>query len=144
MNTKLFLIIAVALLSLLISIIIVRIVLYLGLTTIDYTQKKWIKPKTPEYKKPDEDLLRDKGLEAKKEKEQIKSATKINNKLENIENEHEEKIVGIVKPIGFWTSLVIGKGLTNMMRSRKFTDIVMSRRGDNSLSNEADRGGRQL
>ena len=62
--------------------------------------------------KKDEDLYRDK----KKEEEMYSKMTKSS----EIENDVDEvKIVDVVKPVGFWTSVILGQKLTYLVSSAK-------------------------
>ncbi|MDR3290440.1 MAG: hypothetical protein LBT02_04155 [Rickettsiales bacterium] len=86
------------------------------------------KPK-PIYKPTDEVLLRDRGKEKKQQKEAVEDFG-----FDEIE---EEEIVEIAKPIGYWTSFVVGKNLSRMMAQRRglWADQVKnnSERGRNGL-----------
>jgi len=64
--------------------------------------------------KADEDLFRKKELP----RELVERIPSINQKQENQELE-EVKIVDIVKPVGFWTSMILGQKLTYLVSSAK-------------------------
>lgn len=73
------------------------------------------------YKKEDEELLRDQKKEKKQEKEEfnLQGVERINEEFEekmNIINyDDNTKIVGIAKPVGFWTSLILGDQLSQIL-----------------------------
>lgn len=69
----------------------------------------------------EDELMRNKNLEKKKAYEEIYvNVQKIGNKGQSIEDLEkifsEKEIVGIVKNVGYWTSLVMGDKVTNMMQ----------------------------
>ncbi|HSQ97203.1 MAG TPA: hypothetical protein VLL98_00610 [Rickettsiales bacterium] len=118
--------IAIISIILLICILILRILFYLILWigSLFYIKNKKVnevnkKPKKTEivpYKK-EEELLRDKKIEDKKIKEEfeLKGVHKIGDGFEKQIEFNEDKIVGIAKPIGFWTSLVLGDQLSQIL-----------------------------
>ncbi len=74
------------------------------------------------YKKNDEELLRNKEIENMQ-----KDLLKLNN-VDKINQDFEDKIgsvsgsgriVGIVKPVGFWTSLILGDQLSKIFGKAK-------------------------
>jgi ABC-type transport system involved in cytochrome bd biosynthesis fused ATPase/permease subunit len=89
------------------------------------TTKKKVSPKTSTsvqpYKKEEDELLRDKKLENKKAQEENLILQNVQRMNEDFEKQMEavdqdyDKIVGIVKPIGFWTSLVLGDQLSQIL-----------------------------
>ena len=64
--------------------------------------------------KADEDLFRKKELP----RQLVEKLPSINQEQENQELE-EVKIVDIVKPVGFWTSMILGQKLTYLVSSAK-------------------------
>ena len=64
----------------------------------------------------DDVLLRDIKKEKKNE---LKNVEKLSENLydpnNNIEKKEDDKIVGIVKPIGYWTSLILGDKLSELL-----------------------------
>ena len=122
-------VISIAIISiiLLAIIFVLRIIFYLILwiSSLFYIKKKKTNKakKTPKtdvvsYKKEEEELFRNKKSEEKKLEEELK--------LEGVQRIGEDfakqvafidddKIVGIAKPIGFWTSLILGDQLSQIL-----------------------------
>lgn len=110
---------------LLICVLILRTIfhLILHIASFFYVKKKKIKKQQPKteitsYKKEEEELLRDKKLEDKKTKEQIKleGVKRMGDDFEKQSSVFEDgRIVGIAKPIGFWTSLILGDQLSQIL-----------------------------
>ncbi len=112
-------------------IIVIRIIFYLVILffSMIYLKKKKdnrtnkLAPKTNVvvYKKEDEELLRDQKKEKKQEREQfnLQGVQRMNDEFEErmstVNYEEDAKVVGIVKPIGFWTSLILGDQLSQIL-----------------------------
>jgi hypothetical protein len=119
----------------------VRILIFLSFAGMDLvtSKKQTAKPK-PVYKKPPEDLMRDRALEKKHQQENSDNF----NEYDNIDNGRmeDEKIVGVAKPLGYWTSLIIGENLTRYMAMRKgsrFTDRIKSKNRERQLQHSRER-----
>ena len=72
------------------------------------------------YKKEEEELYRDLKKEKKKANElNLRGVQRMNNDFEEkndlIDEREDTKIVGIAKPIGFWTSLILGDQLSQII-----------------------------
>lgn len=112
---------------LLILIYIIRLFFYLILFISSFFYKrnkinnKKRVPKTEiiPYKKEEDELFRDQKFEEKKLQEEFKleGVQKIGEEFKKQAEilDYEEKIVGIAKPIGFWTSLVLGDQLSQIL-----------------------------
>ena len=67
-------------------------------------------------------LFRDKDIEKRKEQEALKISNvqklpKLNNQNIDLEPNYNKKhIVGMVKPIGYWTSLIMGQRVVSLMQ----------------------------
>lgn len=69
-------------------------------------------------------LYRDKNIEQQKEKEAIQQLQNVQRLPKNIDEENfdlesfynKKEIVGIVKPIGYWTSLILGQKVTYLIQ----------------------------
>ena len=97
------------------------------LSVICTREKKTIEKTTPQSrictnfcicKKEKDELLRDKKVENKKEKEILQNVKKINENFEKqmeVVEEEQDKIIGMIKPVGFWTSLLLGDQLSKML-----------------------------
>lgn len=128
------LLIALFLFSILFLVISIRIFLYLLINILSkiYLRKKInnsTKRNTPKisrftYKK-DELLFRDQKIEEVEYKESlvIEGVEKINSdferKINSISMLEEDKIIGIAKPVGFWTSLILGDNLSKILGKAK-------------------------
>lgn len=119
-------VISIAIISiiLLVLIFVLRLIFYtiLWISSLFYVKKKKAK-KSPKadiisYKKDEEELLKNKKSEEKKLEEEFK--------LEGVQRIGEDfakqvafldndKIVGIAKPVGFWTSLILGDQLSQIL-----------------------------
>ena len=111
-------------------------------------KRKKLQPKTNIviYKKEEDELFRDEKLENlqkkllknkniednnKESEKQVKIINNDNNitttqNIEIINKNQNDKIVGILKPIGFWTSLVIGDQLSKIFENAK---VIKKRSG---------------
>lgn len=120
--------IAIISIILLIFIFILRLILHfiLWVASLFYIKKKKarkINKKSPKadiipYKKEEEELLRDKKLEEKRLEEEFKleGVQRIGEEFEKqVAFLDEDRIVGIAKPIGFWTSLILGDQLSQIL-----------------------------
>ena len=112
--TNIFLLLIAFLLAAIMVALFVRIILLIALKI--FTNKHIESDKIAEaiekkkLDKKDEDLYRDK----RKEEERYSKIEK-----ENQNNIDEVEIVDIVKPVGFWTSMILGKKLTYLVSSAK-------------------------
>ena len=81
--------------------------------------KKAPKTEVIPYKKEEDELFRDKQLEEKKFQQEFeldgvqRIGDEFQKQVELIDD--EDRIVGIVKPIGFWTALVLGDQLSQIL-----------------------------
>jgi hypothetical protein len=104
--------------TVLLLILLTRLILNLTLFFLikkykDFRQKR-IKRKE-KYKKenlPTEDELL---KSQKKERENLINIERINTQEQNLQFQNQEKIVDIAKPIGFWTSLILGQKLSYLV-----------------------------
>lgn len=128
-------VISISIISLVILsiILLIRIVFYILIFIFSKIYSKNLKLKakkeTPKkntnvviYKKEEDELLRDQKKEKKQEKEQftLQGVQRMNdntNEDMEISDNYEEdvRVVGIVKPIGFWTSLILGDQLSQII-----------------------------
>ena len=74
------------------------------------TKNKQNKKNTEPY----DDLLRDKE---KENKDIFENVEKIGGSIEepHIKYDNQERVVGIIKPVGFWTSLILGDKLSEIL-----------------------------
>lgn len=112
---------------LLVLIYIIRLFFYLILFILSFFYKrnkinnKKIVPKTEviPYKKEEDELFRDQKVEEKKLQEEFKldGVQRIGEEFQKQAEllDYEDRIVGIAKPIGFWTSLVLGDQLSQIL-----------------------------
>jgi len=116
--------IAIISITLLAIILILRLIFHtiLSISSFFYNRKnkteKTQKTDIIPYKKDEEVLLRDKKTEEKKFEEEFKieGVQKIGEDFEKQDEFFDEdKIVGIAKPIGFWTSLILGDQLSQIL-----------------------------
>ncbi|MDD2839671.1 MAG: hypothetical protein PHY80_00890 [Rickettsiales bacterium] len=80
--------------------------------------KKMPKTDVSSYKKEEDELLRDQKSEEKKLEEEFKldGVQRIGEDFaKQVSFLNEDKIVGIAKPIGFWTSLILGDQLSQIL-----------------------------
>ena len=94
----------------------------------------------------DDELLRDIKKEKKNE---LKNVEKLSENLydpnNNIEKKEDDKIVGIVKPIGYWTSLILGDKLSELLIQKQsmnkngggfWVNLITSKRKINNKEEE--------
>jgi hypothetical protein len=138
LNHEFLILISSIFLIVLISILLTRTILnfLLNQAYSKYNKLKKLIPKTKKYIKEEEELKRLKD-KIPKSNSQLKAE---NNYKSNIEEDqqvyeiiprHQEKdlepeIVDIVKPIGFWTSMILGQKLTYLVQSAK----ILNKKGD--------------
>ena len=112
-------------------IVIIRIVFYMiimffSMIYLRNKESKKIKRLSPKtniviYKKEDEELMRDQEKEKKQEREQFnlygveRMNQEFEEKMNTVNHADDIKVVGIAKPVGFWTSLVLGDQLSEML-----------------------------
>lgn len=114
--------------------IIVRIVAFfldkVYFSKIDYNKKN-NKPVKKQPEEPHDDLLRDKEKEKKVNKSnvddfELKNVEKLSENIEDINRQkynNQERVAGVVKPIGFWTSLILGDKLSEiLLRNQALTE----------------------
>jgi hypothetical protein len=125
---KLFILsIFLAIISLLFAIIITRIILYITLLGLDNLQKTFKGSKSTNTSKKEEDeLLRDKKREKRKEKE-LQNAQESNELIDDVPE--KPRIVGIAKPVGYWTSLIIGQRLREMFMEKDIENTWVNKIG---------------
>ncbi|GMO63713.1 MAG: hypothetical protein Ta2D_10570 [Rickettsiales bacterium] len=144
METKLIIIVCVAILSLFLSIFGIRLFVYLSLKSMGIINKTFNnKKKKVLVTVADEDLKRDLKTEQKQKQEQLKRGNNLNPALEQeVARMRNEQIVDVAKPVGFWTSKVIGDGLTSMMKDRNISwrDLILQK--TKTRQRQHDRGGR--
>lgn len=90
----------------------------------------------------DDVLLRDIKKEKKNELENVeKLSENLYDPNNNIEEKEEDKIVGIAKPIGYWTSLILGDKLSELLIQKQsmnrngggfWVDLITSKRKINN------------
>ena len=127
-------IIIAALVAFVIREIIVRIVAFFlnkaYFLKID-SNKKNNKPLKKQPEEPHDDLLRDKEKEKKANKSNIddfelKNVEKLSENIEDTNRQkynNQERVIGVVKPIGFWTSLILGDKLSEiLLRNQALTE----------------------
>ena len=94
----------------------------------------------------DDELLRDIKKEKKNE---LKNVEKLSENLydpnNNIEKKEDDKIIGIVKPIGYWTSLILGDKLSELLIQKQsmnkngggfWVNLITSKRKINNKEEE--------
>lgn len=128
-------------------ILLVRIILFFLLNkayerylAIKETGKKLLPSNKKKFLKEDEELMRKKS-EIPRAHSQVKAEKMANKSAEQSgsyelmnsnEQEHEAKainqidVVDIVKPVGFWTSMILGQKLSYLIQSAQ----VLNKRGD--------------
>ena len=140
----------IAFLILFFLIALIRIIFYiLSLIFILVHPKKNNKDKN---KKQTTNLPHDDALlrDIKKEKKnELKNVEKLSENLydpnNNIEKKEDDKIVGIVKPIGYWTSLILGDKLSELLIQKQsmnkngggfWVNLITSKRKINNKEEE--------
>lgn len=130
------------------GIIVTRIVLnylleraYQNFLKVKQKSQKFLPQKRKKYLKEEEELLRKKTAEIPRahseikaeilaKKNQVESGTYEIMASEQREMDRQElneiNIVDIVKPIGFWTSMILGQKLTYLIQSAQ----ILNKRGD--------------
>ncbi|MDR2527167.1 MAG: hypothetical protein LBC92_04820 [Rickettsiales bacterium] len=134
-NDKILLIAGLVILSLILSIIIIRTFLYFFLLSIDVVSKPFKKQDAKKYDKEEDELLRDKKKEKSKEN--------LHHRQDDfqVEEREPERIVGIAKPVGFWTSFIIGKNLTSLMQQKGlWTERIKSKERQRQMEKERNLG----
>ena len=138
LNNQFLILIASLFSCVLFAILITRVVFnfLLEQASKKYLKFKKILPKTTKYIKEEEELMRYKD-NLPKAHSQLKAQYAQNSKnqklpdYEIIEREKEQdlaqvEIVDIVKPIGFWTSVILGQKLTYLIQSAQ----MLNKKGD--------------
>lgn len=138
LNNQFLILIASLFSCVLFAILITRVVFnfLLEQASKKYLKFKKILPKTTKYIKEEEELMRYKD-NLPKAHSQLKAQYAQNSKnqklpdYEIIEREKEQdlaqvEIVDIVKPIGFWTSMILGQKLTYLIQSAQ----MLNKKGD--------------
>ncbi len=130
------------------AIILTRIILnylldraYRNFLTVKQKSQKFFPQKSKKYIKEEEELLRKKlaeipranseiKAELQAKRQQVESGTYETIYSEERERDHqvlnEINIVDIVKPVGFWTSMILGQKLTYLIQSAQ----ILNKRGD--------------
>ncbi len=130
------------------AIVITRIVLnylleraYQNLLAVRKKSQKFFPKKNKKYVKEDEELMRKRlaeiprahseikaELQAKRSKEPSGSYEIMESRDQQMSRQemNEVNIVDIVKPIGFWTSMILGQKLTYLIQSAQ----ILNKRGD--------------
>lgn len=134
--------------SIFLSILITRVILnylleraYQNFLKMKKKTQKFFPKKSKKYLKEDEELLRKKSLEIPRAHSEVKAALQAkrnqaeSGSYEIIPSEERERdrqelneinIVDIVKPVGFWTSMILGQKLTYLIQSAQ----ILNKRGD--------------
>ena len=125
-TSKILLPIMVAFIGIIVVIFFIRLFIHLVLkilsrfylkNKIKYKKGKQPKSNIITYKKETEELLRDKKLEKiQNETLMVSGIDEINKDFEKkFDSVNKGKIVGVVKPVGFWTSLILGDELSKLL-----------------------------
>lgn len=98
-------------------LILLRFILYFVLrlfSKLYYLKYNFKSKQNKNNTEPHDDLLRDKE---KENKDIFENVEKIGGKIEetHVKYNNQERVVGIIKSVGFWTSLILGDKLSEIL-----------------------------
>ncbi|NBV06126.1 MAG: hypothetical protein EBS06_02685 [Proteobacteria bacterium] len=145
---KTLLVLALTFIAVFCLIVLTRLILtflleraYQNLLRMKKKSEKFFPEKIKKYFKEDEELLRKKSAEIPRAHSEVKAEMQAKNSQnqsgsyeiiasEEMELDRQElndiNIVDIVKPVGFWTSMILGQKLTYLIQSAQ----ILNKRGD--------------